>query len=419
MKTTVQKQVKTAVIIVLLITAIYLIYAFVYAQPSTVIQVKTTQLTTGNISNNVTATGTLEPVDQISVGTQVSGLINKIYVDYNSVVAKGQLLAEIDKTTLTENVSNAKAQYNAALNELNYYKQNYNRQKNMYDAEVISKADLEQADYQLINAKNTVLQRKTTLSQAQTNLGYANIYSPIDGVVISREVDEGQTVAASMSTPELFTIAKDLTKMQVEANVDEADIGNVATNQRVAFTVDAFPGESFSGQVTQIRLNPTVTSNVVTYTVIISANNPELKLKPGLTATVTIFTKELNNIPLLSAAALNFSPDQSVLQSYYDQNDITTPLAQQTTNPGKTYVWVQDASKILQQKEITIGESDGINVQIKSGLNNNDQIVTALKEATIAEADNSGGGSSPFMPTPPKRGSQKSTSSQQAPPPQG
>ncbi|MFV0540300.1 MAG: efflux RND transporter periplasmic adaptor subunit [Aestuariibaculum sp.] len=411
------KQLKTVGIIVLLVGVLYLVYSFIYKEAPLNIEVRTTQLSNGNISNNVTATGTLEPVDQISVGTQVSGLINTIYVDYNSVVKKGQLLAELDKTTLNDAVANAMAQYNAALNEHNYYRQNYNRQKRMYDAEVISQSDLEQAEYQLKNAKNSVAQRKTALSQAQTNLGYASIYSPIDGVVISREVDEGQTVAASMSTPELFTIAKDLTKMQVEANVDEADIGNVAVGQRVAFGVDAFPDEVFNGEVKQIRLNPTITSNVVTYTVIISANNPDLKLKPGLTATVAIYTKELKNISLLAASALNFYPDEALLQTYYNQNDIEH-VTQRATEAGKTYVWIQETSKLLKQQEVAIGESDGINVQVLSGLNEGDRVVTALKEYdNNAVVNTSGGSSSPFMPTPPKRGSQKSSGSQA--PPQG
>ncbi|MFV0483391.1 MAG: efflux RND transporter periplasmic adaptor subunit [Bacteroidales bacterium] len=407
------KRLKTVVIVLILVAVGYIAYSMMYKKSSTTIQVKTTQLTGGSISSNVTATGTLEPVTQVSVGTQVSGLINKIYVDFNSDVKKGQLLAELDRTSLSEQVSNAKAQYNAAMNELKYYEQNYNRKKSMFDAQVVSKSDLEQAEYQYINAKNNLSQRQTTLSQAQTNLGYTYIYSPIDGIVISREVDEGQTVAASMSTPELFTIAMDLTKMQVEADVDEADIGDVRVGQRVEFGVDAFPEETFGGSVQQIRLNPTISSNVVTYTVIISTDNPDLKLKPGLTATATIYTKELNNIQLLSSAALNFMPDINLLMQYYKDNDIEDRPPMPNHDDSKTYVWVQDASKVLSQKEVATGESDGINVQVVSGLSSSDKVVTSLREVNLEEKNSpESSSSSPFMPTPPKRGNQKSNSSQ-------
>jgi RND family efflux transporter, MFP subunit len=255
------------------------------------------QLSKKDITTTVTATGTVEPVDQVEVGTQVSGIINHIYVDYNSEVKKGELLAELDKTNLQESVNNAQAQFNAAQNELNYYHQNYERQKNMFQSGVISKAEYEQAEYQVNNAKQTLNQRQTALAQANTNLSYANIYAPINGIILSREVEEGQTVAASMTTPTLFTIAKDITKMQVEADVDEADIGNVKDGQRVIFTVDAYPMQEFSGKVRQVRLSPTIESNVVTYTVIIDADNPEQKLKPGLTATV-ISTRKSSTVHL-------------------------------------------------------------------------------------------------------------------------
>lgn len=413
MKTSTNKRLKIGIIAAVLVGGIYLIYTLMGQSSSTMVEVKTTQLTNGDIRSTVTATGTLEPVEQVSVGTQVSGLIDNIYVDYNSVVKKDQLLAELDVTALNEAVQNASAQYNAAANELNYYTQNYTRQKSMYEAQVISKSDLEQAEYQLKNAQSTLAQRSTALSQARTNLGYARISSPIDGIVISREVDEGQTVAASMSTPELFTIARDLTHMQVEADVDEADIGNVKEGQRVEFTVDAFPSETFNGTVKQIRLSPTVTSNVVTYTVIISTDNPDLKLKPGLTATVTIYTKELRNVPLVSSSALNFTPDPTLLQQYYEQNNISASVPTGKTTGGKTYVWVQGPSKMLEQKEVTIGDSDGINVQILSGLAKDDRVVTSLKEAETLEEEGGESGS-PFMPSPPKRGSQKSNSSKGA-----
>ncbi|WP_262492805.1 efflux RND transporter periplasmic adaptor subunit [Paenimyroides marinum] len=369
----------------------------------------TTDVVTGEITNEVTATGTVEPVDQVDVGTQVSGLVEKIYVDFNSVVKKGQLLAELDKTNLNESVSNAQAAYNAAQSQLNFQQQNYNRQKNMYEAQVISKADFETAVYQLQNAKAAVTQSQTTLRQAKTNLGYAYIYSPIDGVILTKEVEEGQTVTASMTTPTLFTIAKDITKMQVEADVDEADIGNVVEGQRVSFTVDAFPELEFSGRVKQVRLGATTTSNVVTYTVIVDADNPDQKLKPGLTATITIFTKELKDIIVIPAQALQFTPDLALLTSYYEKNGITDPVP--AVNEEGTSVWVLKQNKAIEQKNITIGDKDGVNVQILSGISAGEKVVTAISETKVVSNSQSDSSSdSPFMPKPPSRGNKKATS---------
>ena len=374
------------------------------------------KLSKQNVTTSVTATGTVEPVDQVDVGTQVSGIINHIYADYNSPVKKGQLLAELDKTNLQESVNNALAQYNASLNELNYYQQNYNRQNNMYKSGVISKADYEQAAYQVKNSQETVSQRKTALAQARTNLSYANIYAPIDGIILSREVEEGQTVAASMTTPTLFTIAKDITKMQVEANVDEADIGGVEVSQRVSFTVDAYPQEEFSGRVRQVRLSATTESNVVTYTVIIDADNPEQKLKPGLTATITIFTHELKDIDTVPASAIAFSPDTETLQKYYQQNQITAKIPEIKTGKNKEkYIWIKNNDGSLSQKLITIGINDGINIQVKSGLTGNEQIVTSLDEQTEAVGKSESDGSSPFMPKRPNNNNKKSSSNQGPP----
>ncbi|MFT3920780.1 efflux RND transporter periplasmic adaptor subunit [Cloacibacterium sp.] len=415
-----KKYLKTSAFAIITIIVVFLGYLFFGKEKETPIEVQTVKMNKGAITTSVTATGTVEPVDQVEVGTQVSGLVDKIYVDYNSPVKKGQLLAELDKTNLQESVNNAFAQYSAAQNELNYYQQNYNRQSNMFKSGVISKADYEQAAYQVQNAKQTLNQRKTALAQARTNLSYANIYAPIDGVILSKEVEEGQTVAASMSTPTLFKIAKDITKMQVEANVDEADIGGVEVGQRVSFTVDAYPQEEFSGKVRQVRLSATTTSNVVTYTVIIDADNPEQKLKPGLTATVTIFTQELNDINTIPAAAISFTPDTDVLNQYYLQNKITAKIPEIKTGKNKEkFIWIKNEDNSLVQKPITIGSNDGINIQVVKGLNGTENIVTSLEiqEETVAKSD-SESGDSPFMPKRP--GSNKKTnskSSNQGPPP--
>ena len=321
-----KKYFKNSIIVLVAAIVVFFGYKYFTTEKKASIAAQTVKLSKQNVTTSVTATGTVEPVDQVDVGTQVSGIINHIYADYNKKEKKGQLLAELDKTNLQESVNNALAQYNASLNELNYYHQNYNRQNNMYKSGVISKADYEQAAYQVKNSQETVSQRKTALAQARTNLSYANIYAPIDGIILSREVEEGQTVAATMTTPTLFTIAKDITIMPVESNVDEADIGSVEVGQRVSFTVDAYPQEEFSGRVRQVRLSATTESNVVTYTVIIDADNPEQKLKPGLTATITIFTQELKGTNTVPASAIAFSPDTETLQKYYQQNQITAKI---------------------------------------------------------------------------------------------
>ena len=411
-----KKYFKNSIIVLVAAIVVFFGYKYFTTEKKASIAVQTVKLSKQNVTTSVTATGTVEPVDQVDVGTQVSGIINHIYADYNSPVKKGQLLAELDKTNLQESVNNALAQYNASLNELNYYQQNYNRQNNMYKSGVISKADYEQAAYQVKNSQQTVSQRKTALAQARTNLSYANIYAPIDGIILSREVEEGQTVAATMTTPTLFTIAKDITKMQVEANVDEADIGGVEVSQRVSFTVDAYPQEEFSGRVRQVRLSATTESNVVTYTVIIDADNPEQKLKPGLTATITIFTQELKDIDTVPASAIAFSPDTETLQKYYQQNQIKAKIPEIKTGKNKEkYIWIKNNDGSLSQKQITVGINDGINIQVVSGLSGNEQIVSSLEEQTEAVASSSEEGSSPFMPKRPNNNNKKSSSNQGPP----
>lgn len=411
-----KKYFKNSIIVLVAAIVVFFGYKYFTTEKKASIAVQTVKLSKQNVTTSVTATGTVEPVDQVDVGTQVSGIINHIYADYNSPVKKGQLLAELDKTNLQESVNNALAQYNASLNELNYYQQNYNRQNNMYKSGVISKADYEQAAYQVKNSQETVSQRKTALAQARTNLSYANIYAPIDGIILSREVEEGQTVAASMTTPTLFTIAKDITKMQVEADVDEADIGGVEVGQRVSFTVDAYPQEEFSGRVRQVRLSATTESNVVTYTVIIDADNPEQKLKPGLTATITIFTQELKGTNTVPASATAFSPDTETLQKYYQQNQIKAKIPEIKTGKNKEkYIWIKNNDGSLSQKQITVGINDGINIQVVSGLSGNEQIVSSLEEQTEAVASSSEDESSPFMPKRPDNNNKKSSSNQGSP----
>lgn len=369
------------------------------------IEVLTVAAQKADVTKLVTATGTIEPITQVEVGTQVSGVVEKIYVDYNSIVEEGQLIAELDKTNLRAALAQAQASYDNALNEKNYLEVVYHRQKELYDNSVLSKADFDEAYYNYQMAKGTVAQRRSELQTAKTNLGYADIYAPIDGVVLSKDIDEGQTVAASFSTPTLFTIAQDLREMQVEADVDEADIGNVQEGQRVSFTVDAYLGEVFEGTVTQVRLDPTVTSNVVTYTVVIRADNPDLKLKPGLTATISIYTLELKDVLTTEAKTLAFTPDPELLMQYMEQQELTPAKPEnapsESSNEEPT-VWVLDEQGSITPKRISKGESDGVHVQVLGGIKEGDQLVYSMKGV---EASDSGAGAganeSPFMPKPP------------------
>ena len=267
-----------------------------------------------NIHTSITATGTIEPVTSVTVGTQVSGIVSKLYVDYNSVVKKGQVIAELDRTNLISELNTAKANLASSESSMAYEKANYNRYKTLYDKGLVSADEYESALLSYRKAMEDVNTKRESVKKAQTNLGYATITSPIDGVVLSKSVEEGQTVAASFNTPELFSIAQDLTDMRVIADIDEADIGGVKEGQRVSFTVDAFPDDHFEGQVTQVRQQATTESNVVTYEVVISAPNKDLKLKPGLTANVTIFTMEKNDVMAVPSKALRFIPTEALLE---------------------------------------------------------------------------------------------------------
>lgn len=348
-----------------------------------------------SMSNMVSATGTVEPVTQVEVGTQVSGIIDKIYVDYNSVVKKGQLIAEMDKVTLQAELESQEAQLANAKAEYDYQQKNYARSKVLFEKKLISDSDYETATYNYEKAKSTYDKSRADIVKVRRNLGYAVITSPIDGVVISKEVEEGQTVAAGFSTPTLFTIANDLTEMQVVADVDEADIGQVEEGQRVSFSVDAYPNDVFHGVVTQVRLEATVESNVVTYEVIISAPNPDLKLKPGLTATVSIYTLEKDNVLTIPAKALKFVPDQAVAE---EAGIVLKPAKVGNTALQKT-VWVKEGN-ILEEKEIKVGTALTSLVEVESGLTEGQKVVTGMQSGRLAAGPAQPGETeaSPFMP---------------------
>ena len=341
-----------------------------------------------DIVNSVTATGTIEPVTSVDVGTQVSGVISKLYVDYNSVVKAGQVIAELDRTNLMSELSSAQASLKSAQSELDYQKTNYERYKALYDKGLISANDFEQARLSYVQAQQRTRQQKESVKKAQTNLGYATITSPIDGVVLSKEVEEGQTVASSFSTPTLFKIARDLTDMRVIADVDEADIGDVKEGQRVTFTVDAFPDDTFEGQVTQVRQEATTESNVVTYEVVISAPNDDLKLKPGLTANVVIFTMEAKDVLAVPSKALRFTPHEAMLNS-----DETI-----TDTDAKEKVWVKEGPN-LKAVAVETGMTNGTLTQITKGLKPGTHVLTEVNAMQV-EAEGEQQNSNPFMPRP-------------------
>ena len=331
---------------------------------------------TETLQNSVTATGTIEAVTSVTVGTQVSGIVNKLYVDYNSQVKKGQVIAELDKTNLLSELNTAKANLASATSNLSYQAANMNRYQTLYKKGLVSADEYENALLNYRQAKEQVASSKENVQKAQTNLGYATITSPIDGTVISKSVEEGQTVAASFNTPELFTIAKDLTNMQVVANVDEADIGGVKEGDRVTFTVDAYPDDTFEGTVKQVRLEATTTNNVVTYEVVISAPNADLKLKPGLTANVTIYTQERSGVLAVANKALRFTPTKETVGKDMKIVDCK----------GKNKVWTLNGNT-LTAHPVTIGQSDGINTEITKGLKQGDKIVTEIVVNVPEEED--------------------------------
>ena len=364
------------------------------------IEFETAVVEVGNIQNSITATGTIEPVTSVTVGTQVSGIVSKLYVDYNSVVKKGQVIAELDKTNLISELNTSKANLASAQSSLNYEQANYNRYKTLYDKGLVSADEFESARLSYDKARQTVATSRESVQKAQTNLGYATITSPIDGVVLSKAVEEGQTVAASFNTPELFTIAQDLTDMRVIADIDEADIGGVKEGQHVTFTVDAFPDDSFEGQVTQVRQQATTESNVVTYEVVISARNDDLKLKPGLTANVTIFTLEKNDVLTVPTKALRFMPTEAFLQEGQTIEDVD----------AKNKVWTLDGN-VFKAHAVEIGTSNGTMTEILSGIAKGTKVLTDFNISGGAEGPVPDQASNPFMPRP--RGNNRQNGNQQ------
>lgn len=348
----------------------------------------------GHIAAIITSTGTIQPVDTVAVGTQVSGIIASIYTDYNAQVKKGQLLAELDPTLMQATVDQIKGQLAQSQSNLNYQQINYGRQKELFHVGAISKAAYDLATNSYETAQASVNSIKAQLRSAQQNLSFTKIHSPIDGVVLNRSVSVGQTVAASFNTPTLFSLAKDITKMQVQAKVDEADIGDVQKGDRVTFTVDAYIDQTFEGKVAEIRLQPSTSNNVVTYTTIIETSNADMKLKPGMTATVTIYTKEADNALTVPVSALKLSIEPGQLRPPYQlvQNKVD--------DTAQNEVWVLKGNQVI-RRPVKIGINDNTKVQITGGVGAGDSVITSIlstKETTTQSV-----GSNPFLPTPRRR----------------
>lgn len=389
---------KTLVIVAVAAIAALAVWLLSGGKKEEKITFDTAAVAPANIMNSITATGTIEPVTSVTVGTQVSGIVSKLFVDYNSVVKKGQVIAELDKTNLMSQLNTAKTQLATAQSQLNYQTANYKRYKTLFEKGLVAADDFDNAKLLYTQAKEQVASAKEEVQRAQTNLGYATITSPIDGVVLSKSVEEGQTVAASFSTPELFTIAQDLTNMQVVADVDEADIGDVKEGERVSFTVDAYPDDTFEGEVKQVRQEATTTNNVVTYEVVISAPNADLKLKPGLTANVTIYTAERKGVLSVPSKALRFIP----------QKETVGKMKIVDAANAKNKVWTIEGNSIVAHK-VNIGMTDGTNTQIVSGIAEGTKVITGLnvtggEEKMPMEAQ---GEKSPFAPGPPGKNKRK------------
>ena len=392
------KKRKGRIIISVMTAAVIVLAAVLLGQKGkkTEISYETAKAGKADVSIYVTATGTIEPVTEVQVGTQVSGIIDKLYADYNSIVKEGQLVAEMDKVTLESELASAKASYQGSKAEYDYQKKNYERNVKLHEKGLVSDTDFELAEYNYRMAESAYNSSKAALAKAERNLSYATITSPIDGVVIDKAVEEGQTVAAGFETPTLFTIAADLTKMQVVADVDEADIGGVADGQRVTFTVDAFPDDVFEGRVAQIRLGSsssstsvtsTTSESVVTYEVVITADNPDLKLKPRLTANIKIYTQEKHDVLSVPVKALRFVPVGPLVEKGAIVNDCNS----------EHKVWTKDGNTFTAHP-VEVGINDGINAEITAGLDESYEIITG---ATVISNKRKKAGT-PFMPGPPR-----------------
>ncbi len=411
---------KTLIIIGVIVVAVIVFLALKpFSKKESGVTFDTVKVERGDITNSVTATGTIEAITTVEVGTQVSGIIERIYVDFNDNVKQGQVLARLDETSLKAQVEQSQASVDQSLAQLNYQEATYKRLKALFEKNLIAQADYDQALFNYENSKAALSNAKSSLVRAKVNLNYATITSPIDGVVLNRAVEEGQTVAASFNTPEMFTIVNDLTQMEVQTSVDEADIGRVMQNQRVEFTVDAYPEMKFNGSVSQVRLQPVTTNNVVTYVVILSAPNPDNKLMPGMTASATIYVEEKTDALILSGKALRFTPDTRYLKKMMAERMKNSSMAGSSGNSsaaspsdaqslgmssgtgtqdagklpgagqmpeGMKRVWVKNDNGGLRPVPVKIGMDNGTNVEILTGLKEGDEVIISMSGGTTEKA---------------------------------
>ncbi len=427
---------KWLIIIGVILVAVVLVLALKpFAKKETATSFETVKVEKGNISNTVTATGTIQALKTVNVGTQVSGILQHVYVDFNYNVKQGQILAKLDETPLQTQLDQSQSALNQAQAQLNYQEATYNRLKVLFDKKLISQSDYDQAVFNYENSKGSLSNAKSALARAKVNLDYATITSPIDGVVLNRAVEEGQTVAASFSTPTLFTIVNDLTQMQVQTSVDEADIGKVKKDQRVEFTVDAYPDMKFEGTVSEVRLQPVTTNNVVTYVVIISAPNPDKKLMPGMTASSTIYVEEKQGTLTLSGKAVRFTPDTEYLKKMFTAMQKSGKMPKMPSgaangmgattagmpagqmpqgfppagmampgikqDPKTKTVWVKDEKTGLHPSIIKIGVDNGSMVEVLTGLKEGDEVIISMesssgKSSAAKSTDRGPGGPFPF-----------------------
>lgn len=375
-----RKKKKIGIIVVAVVLVILVLFAVVGKGTKMNTEVAAERVSQGTVETNITATGVVQPVYKVDVGTQVSGIVKNIYVDFNSAVRKGDLLAELDKSTLLEQVKQSQASLNSANSNKQLAQKSFDRVKTLLENHAATQEEYDQAETQLQQANNQWLTASSNYENARTNLKYAEIYSPIDGVILNKAVEEGQTVASSFSTPTLFTIANDLTQMQVKADVDEADIGRVRVGQQVKFSVDAFPNDSFTGTVKQIRLEPTVTSNVVTYKVIIDAPNPESKLYPGMTANVSIIVDQQQGL-VFPVEALYFDPDPSAFMMLKKAGYKVETLDKGDKRPS---LWTVKG-RVLRQVVVQKGIDDGANAVAVSGLSEGDSVVLSVQSVLVGK----------------------------------
>lgn len=402
------------------------------------VTLETTTVDYGEITEYITATGTVESITQVDVGTQVTGIVDKLYADYNSVVTAGELIAEIDKTALLASLESADATMESARLTYELNKKNYRRDSALYAKQLISEYEYDASLNEYLVSKASYDKSQSDRVTAVRNLSYAEITAPIDGIVVSREVEVGQTVVSSMSVANLYVIA-DLDKMQVVADVDEADIGSVKVGQNATFTVDAYSNDTFTGLVTQVRINPTTESNVVTYEVLISTENPEHKLIPGLTANITVYTKEAKDVLVVPIKTLKFQPLlmeglPGIAQMPTPKNNVEERInedalgeEEQRPAPGSEpqdpliatedmhrLLWVLNENDELVATEVEIGIDNGVNVAVLDGLNRGDRVALQYTTSTGEEevTASSEGASNPFMPGPPDRNRNKNKKSE-------